>query len=356
MPLPIEVLVVDDSAFMRQIIIKMIESDPQIKVVSYARDGVEALEKIQRFKPHVVTMDVEMPGMSGIETLRKIMCTCPTPVLMLSAVTTEGAKSTIDALELGAVDFIAKPEKRTDIGLIAKELPEKIKMAANVSVNKICKSVHLPEKINVPISVVTPKTTRNLETKNIDLVAIGTSTGGPQALHTLISMLPKGLPAALLIVQHMPKGFTATLAQRLNGLGTIPVREAKDGDIIEKGLALLAPAGYQMEVVKEQGVMRVKLLNEVTIQTLFKPSVDALFLSISKYYEKNMLGVIMTGMGNDGLRGLGVMREKGALGIGEAESSCVVYGMPRAVNEAGLTDKIVPLSKIAQEIVNYVMR
>ncbi|WP_227767296.1 protein-glutamate methylesterase/protein-glutamine glutaminase [Zhaonella formicivorans] len=353
MPSQVKVLVVDDSAFMRQVIIKMLEADPEIKVVGYARDGQEALDKVQRFKPDVVTMDVEMPGISGLETLEQLMCQAPTPVVMLSAVTTNGAQATIKALELGAVDFVTKPEKRTEIGQLANELPRKVKMAAGVQVAKVCR-LRKPELLLTPPK--TPPKFFAASKKQIEVVAVGTSTGGPAALHTLIRSLPPGLPAAMLIVQHMPPGFTATLAQRLNDLGTIPVKEAGDGDLVQKGRALLAPAGWQMEVVREDGQVRVRLSKETPVETLFKPSVDVLFLSVARVYGGKSLGVVMTGMGNDGLRGLKAMKEQGAYGLAEAESSCVVYGMPRAVVEAGLTDKVVPLPQIAGEIINFVSR
>ncbi|MDS1029504.1 chemotaxis response regulator protein-glutamate methylesterase [Bacillota bacterium LX-D] len=374
MPSQVNVLVVDDSAFMRQVIIKMLESDSEIKVVGYARDGQEALDKIQRFKPNVVTMDVEMPGMNGYETLEKIMCQSPTPVLMLSAVTTNGAQATLKALELGAVDFVAKPEKRADITQLAAELPQKVKMAARVSVVKICQRRNVKlNKITTPTAdsakpfpviattpmpvqppVLLPPKNAGSGKKGIEVVAVGTSTGGPAALNTLISSLPANLPAGVLIVQHMPVGFTATLAQRLNDLGRMPVKEAEQGDIVQKGRALLAPAGWQMELVRENGQVRINLSKESPVETLFKPSVDVLFLSVAKVYGSRSLGVVMTGMGSDGLRGLKAMKAQQCCSIAEAESSCVVYGMPRSIVEAGLADKVVPLPKIAEEIVNFV--
>lgn len=352
MPTPVKVLVVDDSVFMRQMIKKMLEADPQIKVVGYARNGQEALEKIQRFKPNVLTLDVEMPGLDGLQTLERLMCCCPTPVVMLSAVTSEGAQATIKALELGAVDFAAKPERKADIVQLAQELPLKVKMAANVPVTKVC-----PQKKLKPHPVIAqPSLTNKIKKKPIDVVAIGTSTGGPAALHTLINSLPPQLPAALLIVQHMPPGFTASLAKRLNELGRIPVKEAQNGDLVQKGRALLAPAGWQMELEKEGAQVRVKLSKKSPIPTLFKPSVDVLFMSVAQIYGARSLGVILTGMGNDGLRGLRAMKEQGALGLAEDESTCIVYGMPRAVTEAGLVDKIAPLNRLASEIVNFVSK
>lgn len=353
MPTPVKVLVVDDSAFMRQMIKKMLEADPQIQVVGYARDGEEALEKVQRFKPDVLTLDVEMPGLNGLETLEQLMCRYPTPVVMLSAVTSEGAQATIKALELGAVDFVAKPERRTDIVQLAQELPLKVKMAASVPVTKVCPKKKIKPH---PVSIQPPLEGKLSKKKSIDVVAIGTSTGGPAALHTLISSLPAQLPAAILIVQHMPPGFTASLAQRLNELGRIPVKEAQNGDLVQKGQALLAPAGWQMEVVRDGAQVRVKLSKESPIPTLFKPSVDVLFMSVAKVYGARSLGVVMTGMGNDGLRGLKAMKEQGALGLAEAESSCIVYGMPRAVTEAGLVDKTAPLNQLASEIVNFISK
>lgn len=351
----VKVLVVDDSAFMRQVIIKMLEADPQIKVVGYARDGQEALEKIQRFKPDVVTMDVEMPGLDGLETLEQIMCIQPTPVVMLSAVTVKGAETTIRALELGAVDFVAKPAKRIEMVQLANELPAKIKMAAGVAVTKVCR-VRKYESASVKVPAPPSLPAKPAGKRKIEVVAIGTSTGGPAALNTLFRALPENLPAAVLIVQHMPVGFTASLAQRLNDIGKMPVKEAEDGDLIVPGKALLAPAGWQMETVRESGVAKVRLSKESSIKTLFKPSVDVLFLSVAKVFGSKSLGVVMTGMGNDGLRGLKAMKEQNALALAEDESTCIVYGMPRAVTEAGLVDKNVPLPNLAKEIVNIVTR
>lgn len=354
MGIQVKVLVVDDSAFMRQIIIKMLEADPVIKVVGYARDGQEALEKIQRLKPDVVTMDVEMPGLNGLETLEKIMCIQPTPVLMLSAVTTKGAQATMRALELGAVDFVAKPEKRLDIGLLANELPIKVKMAAGVAVSKVCRAGKVEPIISQPPQFYRPPDLIPSRKNKIEVVAIGTSTGGPAALNTLFRTLPADLPVGVLVAQHMPPGFTTSLAQRLNDLGRMPVKEAQDGDLIEPGKAFLAPAGWQMEAIREADKVRVRIAKESPIETLFKPSVDVLFLSVAKAFGGNSLGVVMTGMGNDGTRGLKAMKDVQAYGLAEAESTCIVYGMPRSVVEAGLADKVVPLHQLAEEIVKVV--
>jgi len=354
-PTPIKVFVVDDSAFMRRMITAMLEEDPQIRVVGYAREGKEALEKIQRLKPDVVTLDVEMPGLGGIETLKALMDIQPLPVVMLSAVTTAGAQITLRALELGAVDFVPKPEKRGDIVLLAQELRAKVKMAAGVPVDRIerqralCGGRPCPEIQAAPLSpaAVTGK-------RQISMVAIGTSTGGPAALAEVFKSLPAGLDAAVIVAQHMPPGFTKSLANRLNDLGNLPVKEAEDGEPVEKGKALIAPAGFQTEVEERNGRVQVRVSEKTNYQTLFRPSVDVLFLSVARVYGPHALGVIMTGMGSDGTKGLKAIKEASGYVIAQDEASCIVYGMPKSAVEAGVVDKVVPLTRIGEEITGLV--
>jgi len=346
--LPVKVLVVDDSAFMRRVIIDILQNDPGIQVVGYARNGEEALEKCARFKPQVVTLDVEMPVMDGLATVEALMAQSPVPVVMLLALTTSEAEVTIRALELGAVDFVLKPARREDMKTLAGILPEKIKAAALVPAGKLR---HGGAGFKIPPSpYILPRTGR------MEIVAIGTSTGGPSALRNVITALPANLPAGVVVVQHMPPGFTGPLARRLNELAFLEVREATAGDVIKPGLVLIAPAGRQMLLEHCAGRVQVRLTDQTGIATFFKPSVDALFLSVAREYGARSLGVILTGMGNDGVRGLRAIKERGGRVLAQDETSSIVFGMPKAAIEAGVTDKVVTLPQMAAEIVAAVGR
>ncbi|MDK2820341.1 MAG: two-component system, chemotaxis family, protein-glutamate methylesterase/glutaminase [Clostridia bacterium] len=334
---------------MRQVIIGILKNEPNIQVVGYARNGEEALRKIAGLRPHVVTLDVEMPIMDGLTTLKVLMKENPVPVVMLSALTTAHADVTIRALELGAVDFILKPAKREDITELADVLPNKIRAAARAPVRQFCGDKSSREI--VPASFIsTPKSGK------VEIIAIGTSTGGPSALQRVLTGLPGNLPAGIVIVQHMPRGFTAPLAKRLNQLSQLEIREAEPDDVIKPGLALIAPAGKQMVLVRQAGKVQVRLQEEADINTLFKPSVDVLFLSVAKEYKARSLGVILTGMGNDGVRGLTAIKEEGGRVLAQDEASCIVYGMPKAAVEKGVVDKVIPLSEMAKEIVETVTK
>ncbi len=358
----INVLIVDDSAFMRRVITTMLETDETIKVIAFARNGEDALNKIQRYKPDVVTMDVEMPELDGLGALRKIMCDHPVPVVMLSSLTTAGARQTIEALELGAVDFVAKPANRYELPKLAEDLIQKVKTAAKVPVKKVCKltTPRLEKEIR-PISKpqetipLTPATiSKRQVSTNLELVAVGTSTGGPTALQVLLKKFPKDFPCGIVVVQHMPKGFTGPLAKRLNDICEIEVKEAEEGDEVIPGRVLIAPAGYQTIFKKINGRLHVSLSELSPIKTLFKPSVDVMLLSAVEQLGAKVLGVIMTGMGNDGLRGLQSLKEKNGTILAQNEETCIVYGMPKAAVEAGIVDSIVPLENMAQAIMNLV--
>ncbi|KUO52796.1 MAG: hypothetical protein APF76_02350 [Desulfitibacter sp. BRH_c19] len=374
----INVLIVDDSAFMRRVITTMLESDPSLKVITYARDGEDALVKIERYKPDVVTMDVEMPGLDGLSTLKLIMCEHPLPVVMLSSVTTAGARQTIEALSLGAVDFVAKPANRHELSTLASELIEVVKTAAGVSVKKVCSikgsistrppappatPVPLAQKIapdlNTPVPV-TLKTSQSAVTLQpispVDLIAIGTSTGGPTALQVLLTKIPKTIPCGIVVVQHMPKGFTGPLAKRLNDLCEIEVKEAEDGDMILPGRAIIAPAGHQLTFTRKSGSLQISLSDQSPIKTLFKPSVSVMMLSAVETLGSRVLGVIMTGMGSDGLEGLKSLKIQKGLILAQNEETCIVYGMPKAAVEAGIVDKVLPLNQLANEITNIVTK
>lgn len=349
---PIKVLVVDDSTFMRKTLSGMLASDPRVTVAGLARDGEEALQKLREVEPDVVTLDVEMPGMNGLEVLKRIMETKPLPVIMVSSLTEEGAKETLKALELGAVDYLPKQLDgvSTNIVGIQQELIAKVIAAAGSAGKLIRPNGRRP----VPLSMPAVSQSALNVSRGQKVVAIGCSTGGPKALQEVLPMFPKGFPAAILIVQHMPKFFTKPFAERMNQICQIEVREAADGQTVKPGVALLAPGGYHMRVVRRQAIDVSVALSSDTEGALYVPSADVLMKSVAEVYPGRGIGVIMTGMGHDGLEGMKAI--KGAKGrtVAQDEATCVVYGMPKAVVEAGCADKIVPLSHIAGEVANMI--
>lgn len=343
----IRLLVVDDSAVTRQLITRVVEKDKHIRIVGRAGNGQEALDRIAFLKPDVVTLDVEMPVMDGLETLRQIMKVYPVPVVMLSSLTRHGAHTTMKALELGAVDFLPKPTSEDQVDRLFFELPAKIKLAAAVP---LAARSDLDSVQSLPQMVVRWV----IKPGSVDVVVFGTSTGGPSALQKVIPRLPADLPAAVLIVQHMPKGFTRALAERLDYNSQISVKEAKDGDYIQNGRALVAPAGQQMYVEKSIHGIRISLRQQADIDTLFVPSVDVTMQSAAEVYGRGVLGVIMTGMGSDGVRGLRKIKSSGGSSIAEAEQTCAVFGMPKAAINANLVDEIHPVERIASAIIRAV--
>jgi two-component system chemotaxis response regulator CheB len=346
---PIRVLVVDDSAFMRFTISKHLNETPGLIVVGTARDGREAIEMIPSLNPDVVTLDVEMPRLDGLSTLREIMTKFPRPVVMLSSLTSEGTVETVQALTLGAVDFVAKPAFKANINSVLQEVAEKVLKAAKAKVWSLKRPTaqlvqalkpQPPEKK----SIIRPLT--RLE----KVVVIGSSTGGPRALNSVIPFLPENLPAAVVVIQHMPAGFTRSLAERLDSTSQLKVKEAEPGDTIEVGRVLMAPGGFHM-VFDQQG--QATLNQNPTVHGV-RPAVDVTLISIAQKYGNRVISVILTGMGNDGTNGAGVVHGAGGWVIAEAEESCVVWGMPRSVAEAGYANEVVPLSQIAQAIVRAV--
>jgi two-component system, chemotaxis family, protein-glutamate methylesterase/glutaminase len=336
----INVLVVDDSGYVIAVVSQRLEADPDIKVIDSARNGIEAVEKVKSLKPDVVTMDVVMPEMDGITALQKIMAECPTPVVMLSALTSENAATTIKALELGAVDFYLKPSSIRPVGgaVAGDALAEKIKAAA---------ASHVARKRNILESgEFTPKRREPRSTVFDKLVVIGASTGGPRALMELIPALPADIPAAFLVVQHMPPVFTRTLAERLAQVSQIEVEEARDGSKIYRGVALLAPGDFHMLV---DGGKRITLNQDPAVLGV-RPSVNVTMNSAANAFGKSVLGVILTGMGSDGTEGASRIKQLGGKVIAQDESSSTVYGMPQSVMKAGYADKILPLRKIAAGI------
>ncbi len=340
---PIRVLVVDDSAFMRYTINRHLDADPDISVVGSAKDGVEALEKISSLKPDVVTLDVEMPRLDGLSTLEQIMKRFPTPVVMLSSLTAKGAQTTIKALMLGAVDFVQKPTGSAETRAVMTVLVEKVKAAAKVHTAKI-------RRPTTPPPAATHHSAMRPFAASDPLVIIGSSTGGPKALQEVVPHLPADLQAAVVIVQHMPAGFTKSLAQRLNDMSPLTVQEATDGDRLAKGLILLAPGDYHMEIHENR---RIKLTQDPR-RNHVRPAVDITMETAADHFGRSVLGVILTGMGSDGTDGARRIKARGGHVIAENEETCVVYGMPRSVVDAGLADTVVPLTEVAQTIVKMV--
>jgi two-component system chemotaxis response regulator CheB len=348
---PVKVLVVDDSAFMRKVLMSMLASDPRIAVVDSARNGEEAVQKTLSLHPDVVTLDVEMPGMNGIQALTRIMAETPVPVVMVSSLTETGARETLEALDLGAVDYVPKQLDGvvTNIAAVREELLAKV-MAASGMAGKMCRrSPSAQSRPTLTLSAATVSATRGQK-----IVAIGCSTGGPKALQDVLPLLPKDFPAGLVIVQHMPKYFTRPFAERLNQTCAIEVREACHGDMVTPGTALLAPGGMQMRLIRKRAIDVEVDLSPNTEGHLHAPSADVLMESVARAYPGRGIGVILTGMGHDGMEGMRAIKKTQGRTIAQDEATCAVYGMPRAVVEAGCADKIVPLPHIAGEIVNMI--
>ena len=370
---PIGVLIVDDSPFIRLTLQKILNQDPGIKVMDTARDGREGILKLRALRPQVVTMDVEMPVMNGLQALEEIMRWQPTPVIILSAVTTEGAQATLKALDLGAFDVVAKPSGSpgADLQALSRDIVEKVKAAAGVNLARLGrKDVPLgttvqaaPPRVVPTIGVTrqtqpltSPGKTGFTSKHVVEIVAIGTSTGGPSALQAVLPTLPADFPVPVLVAQHMPPGFTGPLAQRLNGLCPLNVREGIHGEVLKAGTVYVAPAGKQMQVQRKSGQLTLHIGDEAPIPTLYHPSVDVMFLSLAKAVGKGTLGVVMTGMGSDGAKGMKELKALEGFAIAESEETCVVYGMPRSLVDAGLADRVVPLGEIGRTIVECVMR
>jgi two-component system chemotaxis response regulator CheB len=348
----VKVLVVDDSAFMRKIIADFLSENPHIEVVGMARNGKEALEKIPELHPDVVTLDVEMPVMNGIETLKQIMREHPLPVVMVSSMTTEGAEHTISAMQHGAVDFVAKPSGSISLDLykVKEELIRKVLLANHANVRAISKS---SQSTGIATNqLLNPFSQQASQRKKI--VGIGTSTGGPRALQHVLTKLPATIEAPIVIVQHMPKGFTKSLAQRLDALSSITVKEAEDGETLQNGTAYIAPGGCHLLVHEAKGTLTARL-EQSQPRNGHRPSVDVLFESLSTVTDYEKIAVIMTGMGSDGTAGLKKLKESaGTKVIAEAQETAVVFGMPKAAIQANVVDDIVPLEEIAEAIMKYV--
>ncbi len=362
-----KILVVDDSALMRRMISDFINSDPSFKVVDTAKNGQEAIEKTKLLNPDAITMDVTMPIMDGVEALRLIMEMQPTPVLMLSSLTHEGSKETMRALALGAIDFIGKPTGQFafEISKVKEELLEKLHVAVRVNMK-----MQKPASPSSGLSNDSKKQTNTIVQSRIpsklaeqskggssvlkQIVAIGTSTGGPKALLEVLKDIPGDFNAPIVIVQHMPPKFTKSLALRLDGACQIGVVEAEEGMILQTGMAYLAPGGYQMKIRREGGQYRIKLTEEEP-RNGHRPSVDVMFESLINATELKQHVVIMTGMGSDGAKGMQMLKSSGAITtIAESQETCIVYGMPRAAVELKCADYVLPLYDIAKKLIEKV--
>lgn len=345
----INVLVVDDSAYMRKVISNLLQSEDNITVVDTARDGLDALDKIKQWKPDVVTLDVEMPKLNGLSALERIMKECPTAVIMLSSLTQEGSDTTIKALTAGAVDFVPKPSGAIsfDLHKVKEELVTKIKVAARASLRNLRTSGSSLYSAVTPAAPVV-KSGAGLRIAPKQLIVIGSSTGGPNALQQLIPRLPANLPAAVLVVQHMPPGFTASLANRLNDSSPLEVCEASEGDILQTGKVFIAPGGQHLVLLSKTIIG----LNQNPPVHSVRPAVDVTMESAVDYYGSRMIGVILTGMGYDGSKGMAAVKKAGGRTVVQDEATCVVYGMPRVVVEMGKADKVLPIQKIADELVS----
>lgn len=385
----VKVLIVDDSGFFRRRLSEILAADSRIEVVGTASNGQEAIDKTLELRPDVITMDYEMPVMDGISAVRQIMQRCPTPVLMFSSLTHEGARVTLDALEAGAVDYLPKnfedisrnPQKvrqmlcdkvqalaRTNRGGLGQRTLSSLRSTAPVTTPSVAR----PAAAAVTASAGTARSLRTTRTPLADmpaadvpaagpaagaavkaqrraykLVAIGTSTGGPVALQQVLTALPASFPAPIVLVQHMPGTFTRAFADRLDKLCNISVKEAEDGDILRPGLALLAPGGKQM-MIDTRGQVRILPGDE---RLNYKPSVDVTFGSAAKVYQDKVLAVVLTGMGSDGREGARLLKAAGSQVWAQDEASCVIYGMPMAVVKAGLADQIVSLNDVGPSLV-----
>ncbi|OBP15356.1 chemotaxis response regulator protein-glutamate methylesterase [Rheinheimera sp. SA_1] len=371
----IRVLVVDDSSFFRRRLTEILAADPELLVIGTANNGKEAVEKAAELKPDVITMDVEMPVMDGIQAVREILKTQRVPILMFSSLTHAGAKATLDALDAGAVDFL--PKKFEDIardkGEAIEVLRQRVKAVARRRLFVRPATTATPPPVRPAASALgrTPlaraellRSTERTEPtevassanfrpsgKQYKLVAIGTSTGGPVALQTIITALPANFPLPIVLVQHMPAAFTGAFASRLNSLAKIEVKEAADGDILRPGVAYLAPGGKQMLVEGSDSQAKLRIKDDDSPRITFKPSVDITFGTAAKVFSDKVLAIVLTGMGSDGRDGCRLLKQFGSKIWSQDEASCVVYGMPQAVTSAGLADAEINLADVASRLI-----
>ncbi|HVJ51520.1 MAG TPA: chemotaxis response regulator protein-glutamate methylesterase [Aliidongia sp.] len=354
----IRVLIVDDSALVRQTLSDILETDPDISVIGTAADPFVAARRIQQEVPDVITLDVEMPRMDGITFLRKIMAQHPMPVVMCSSLTEEGSETLMQALEAGAVDIILKPKLDTKQGLLESRLRicDTVKAAAHARIKrpgggeaKAPRRMEVSQKLNADVILPPPRPRQAMARTTESVVCIGASTGGTESLRIVLEALPEAAPG-ICIVQHMPEKFTAAFARRLDTLCRMEIKEAEDGDTVLRGRVLIAPGDKHM-LLHRSGARYYVSIKEGPLVSRHRPSVDVLFRSAAQYAGPNALGIIMTGMGDDGAKGLREMQEAGAPTIAQDEASCVVFGMPKEAIALGAADKVLPLDMLAGEIV-----
>ncbi len=343
----VRVLIVDDSGFFRRRLTEIFATDPGIEVVGTAANGQEAVDQVARLKPDVITMDIEMPVMDGITAVRRIMAARPTPILMFSSLTTEGATATFEALEAGAADFLPKrlEDIAADRNVAIRELIARVRLLATRSAR--------PAARPQPEALVRAPAARPGSAGRYRILAIGASTGGPVALQQVLMALPKDFPVPILLIQHMPGTFTGPFAQRLNQLCKITVKEAAEGDALVPGQALLAPGGKQMLLEQHAGQVLVRIQEPEPGQN-YKPSVDVTFSAVARVFPGKSLALVLTGMGADGREGARLLKQGGSTVWAQDEKTCVVYGMPAAIAEAGLADQVLPLASIGPGIAHEV--
>ena len=351
---PTKVLIVDDSPFMRKALERMLQA-PDILVVGSARDGLDALEKITQLNPDIVTLDIEMPRLDGLGCLKRIMAEMPRAVLMVSSLTQEGAKATLEALALGAVDFIPKESSLASASIlqIQQDLQDKVRKLARSPRFRAARASFAPPVLpgvpsapSVPAQAQAVARVGGIGGAMAELLAIGCSTGGPKALQDLLPGLPRTLPVPCLVVQHMPGTFTGAFAERLNSICQVEVKEAQHGEVARPGVVYIAPGGQHM-LYRQRGLSGTIELSAEPSASLHRPSVDVLFQSIADNFNRQVLAMILTGMGSDGSRGMVALKGRGAHTLAEAEESCVVYGMPKAAFERGCVDQVAPLQDMA---------
>jgi two-component system chemotaxis response regulator CheB len=376
-----KVLVVDDSSFFRRRVTNILNKDPQLEVVGVAINGQEAVEKAILLKPDVITMDIEMPVLNGIAAVKKIMAQCPTAILMFSSLTHQGAKSTIEALEAGALDFL--PKKFSDIAKNSDEAGSLLRqrvtqLAKKRGLTRRSLSSSIPPRVSRTASnqsvLHTRRSLTSMESKVVEahsiklvtsplikasgktykLLAIGTSTGGPVALQKILSQLPQDFPLPIIMIQHMPATFTNAFASRLDSLCKINVKEASNGDVLKAGCAYLAPGGRQMVITGTENAAKIKIIDDNSAKITFKPCVDVSFGSAAKVFSGNVLGIILTGMGADGREGARMLKTRGATIWAQDEETSVVYGMPQAVTVAGISQLSLPLEAISSALLKEI--
>jgi len=356
--MPYKVLVVEDSSFFRRRVTDILNADPHLHVIDVAVNGIEAVEKAKILKPDVITMDIEMPQLNGIEAVKQIMKVAPTSIIMFSSLTHEGAKSTLEALDAGALDFLPKKfaeiaKTTEDAGsLLRQRVIQLARQKPKMSFNSQLRQPVLKQANKGYVKEVKKETPLASTTnRKYKILTIGTSTGGPIALQNILTQLPENFPVPILLVQHMPATFTQAFANRLNHLCKITVKEASDGDELKAGCAYLAPGGKQMIIkAKNASSNQLKIIEDPSERIAFKPSVDITFGSAAKVFGGNVLSIILTGMGSDGKDGCRLLKDTGATIWSQDEESCVVYGMPQAVANAGLSHEVLALNDIASSL------